>query len=79
MVHAVPPLEKLAGFTERQGKGGRPVHTFCQVCHQRQVLSRDKRRMERAKKRKAAEMEGSKAKVATKDKDLEDVAEKISL
>ena len=73
--------KNFAGFTERQGKGGQDlaVHTFCQVCHQRQVLSRDKRRMERAKKRKAAEMEGSKAKVATKDKDLEDVAEKISL
>ena len=69
--------KNFAGFTER-GKGPKSelhVHTFCSVCHQRQVLSRDKRRMERAKKRKLAEMN----KKATKDAEMEDVAEKINL
>jgi hypothetical protein len=49
------------------------VHTFCSICHVRQVLSRDKRRLERAKKRKAAEMEKS----ADKDKDLEEIEQKL--
>ena len=81
--------KNFAGFTERaMGDNDLLVHTFCKVCHQRQVLSRDKRRMERAKKRKAAEMSGAgaganagggaKAKHKV-DKDLEDLAEKIHL
>mmetsp|Transcript_4297 Transcript_4297/g.12600 ORF Transcript_4297/g.12600 Transcript_4297/m.12600 type:complete len:1054 (-) Transcript_4297:107-3268(-) len=71
--------KNFAGFTDRDEKGGKDlvVHTFCRVCHQRQVLSRDKRRMERAKKRKAVDMTGGKK--AGKDKDLEEVAEKINL
>jgi len=71
--------KNFKSFTQREGqagdkssgaqKGQLMVHTFCSVCHQRQVLSRDKRRIERANKRK----------LAKGDTDLDEVAEKLHL